>query len=302
MQYSGKQQILVHPDTRWSIGTFSVTAPQYAQLLIDTAEKEASPIGLCVDPDLVGHDALPGLASSVLSIAEQSPIPVEVVFHNLRSIDSVRLAVDLGFRTIVFDGSFQPFPVNLALTAQAAETAHRHSVSIEGKIGAFGDFGKDTSGRCFIYRLAERFVRDTDVDSLVISIPQSMGRRHNSEIEMLESIGKSISGGISLDEATGLFPQEIITAVAAGVTRFYFTLCANGPQAGSSDISAEHASLEKSVRQKLRLLGSAGLAVPAGTSSSGEERVDFQSISSDEPNIRPEPKPNVITSTYNRNV
>lgn len=301
MQYiGGKQQILLHPDTRWSIGTFSFTDLQSARHLIDAAEKEASPIGLCIDADLVGHDVLPGLASSVLSIAEQSPIPVEVVFSNLRSLDSVRLAVDLGFRTIVFDGSFQPFPVNLALTAQAAETAHCHSISIEGKIGAFGDFGKDPSGRCFIFRLAEKFVRDTDVDSLVISIPQRTGHRHNSEIEKLESIVKSISGGISLDEATGLFPQEIIGAVAAGVTRFYFTLCANGPQADNSDISAVHASLEKSVRQKLRLLGSAGLAVPAAKSSGGEETAE--SISSDEPNIRLKPKPNVITSTYNRSV
>ena len=214
----GERQILIYPDSKWSVGIFSCSDLDCVRAVLAAAEKESSPVGLCIDADLVAPKAIPSFASAVMSAAESAAVPVEVVFSHPRSLESVQVALDLGFPAILFDGSFLPFARNVGLTADAAAMAHRVGVTIEGKIGAFGDFGKDSSGRFLMDELAEKFVRDTAIDSLAVSMAMADDQTCCLDLERLASLRRRLTGGLSLDDATRLAPQDILAAVAADVT------------------------------------------------------------------------------------
>ncbi len=255
-----KQQILIYPDIKWCSGTFSFVEAECAGAIVRIAEKAASPVCLCVNADLVEPAQVRALGLAASKIAESSTVPVEVAISHLRRLDFVERALDQGFSTIICDGSFLPFARNIEFTAAAAGMAHGAGVAIEGEIGAFGDFGKDPSGQCMIGGLAEEFVRETGIDSLLISIPADDNQACPLDIENLHRVRNRIGCGLSLEEARGLSPKDILLAVSAGVTRLVFPVCLRNAAPGVYDPFRKHLGLEEAIRLRLLLVGSVGIA------------------------------------------
>lgn len=257
----GKQTVWIHPGSKWCVGAFSVTDPECAKVIVAVAEEENSPVALCINADLVGPWAIEALGSAARSMAERSMVPVAVTFSHARSLDMVKLALDLGFSSVMFDGSFLPFSRNVELTAQAVDLAGRAGFAIEGEIGGLADFGKDSLGQPIICVLAEEFVRETGIDSLAVSIPSEAGGRYSLDMEILESLRRRVPGGLTLHDASLLTSQEILAAVAAGVTKLSFAACLRKPTAdGLRPAWWSDPWLRETVRQRLRLLVSAGPA------------------------------------------
>ena len=241
---------LLNPGVR---GGFQRPGSESIRVVVGIAEEEDSPVALCVNADLVMPPAIQVLGRpAATSVAEHSSVPVAVILGHARSLDLVRLALDLGFSTVMFDGSFLPLASNLNLTARAVGLAARARVPLEGVIGAFSDFGKDSAGQCLICTLAADFVLQTGIDSLAVSLPLDAGRGFRLDMELLSKLRQSVPGGLSLHDASLLAPRDILGAMAAGISRLSFGAClrkaathGHGPR--SRSWSGE------TVRQTLRL-------------------------------------------------
>lgn len=252
-----------YPDNQWCIAAFSISDQECARVIVSVAEEEGSPVALCIDADHVEPSAVEVLSASAISMAERATVRVAVTFSHARSLDLVRRALDLGFSTVMFDGSFLPFPSNVALTARAADMAHRAGVSVEGEIGAFDDFGKDSSGQCLICSLAETFSRETGIDSLAVSIPLDAGSKYCLDMEVLDKLRRTVTGGLTLHDASLLAHQDILRAVSAGVTKLSFTVLFKRTfTIGVSQARPGNSRLGETVRQWLQLLNKARLAAP----------------------------------------
>ena len=136
---------------------------------VAAAEAERSPIILQAGPGCRAHTPLPILAVMMRHLADAASVPVVIHLDHGYTLEDCRAALDLGFTSVMVDGSKLPLQQNIDLTAAVAELAHRAGASCEGEIGFVGYAGGASSAGTDPDQAAE-FARDTAIDAMAISI------------------------------------------------------------------------------------------------------------------------------------
>ncbi|MFA6858905.1 MAG: class II fructose-bisphosphate aldolase, partial [Bacteroidales bacterium] len=104
----------------------------------------------------------------------------QIVLH-LDHGDSFELCkncVDMGFSSVMIDGSALPYDENVALTKKVVDYAHQFDVTVEGELGVLAGVEEEVSSEVSHYTKPEEvvdFTSKTGVDSLAISIGTSHG-------------------------------------------------------------------------------------------------------------------------------
>ena len=104
----------------------------------------------------------------------------EIVLHldHGDSFELCKSCVDLGFSSVMIDGSSLPYEENIALTKKVVEYAHQFDVTVEGELGVLAGVEDEVSSEVCHYTKPEEvidFTTRTGVDSLAISIGTSHG-------------------------------------------------------------------------------------------------------------------------------
>ncbi len=117
--------------------------------------------------------------------AEKASVPVAIHLDHGLDVETVKKAVDLGYTSVMIDASAQPYEVNVARTKEVCDYAHAHGVVVEAELGHVGSGDVITSENKEaladdhnIYtevEMAKKFVEETGVDSLAVSIGTSHG-------------------------------------------------------------------------------------------------------------------------------
>jgi fructose-bisphosphate aldolase class II len=141
-------------------------------------------------------------------------------------LDSIRKAVDLGFTSVMIDGSKYPFEENVRLTKAAADVAHPRGASVEGELGHVGGMDREATSRAENVltepdEVAE-FVRQTGVDALAVSIGTSHGVYQslpNLNIERLKELNEASPVPLVLHGGSGTPRDQIREAVRHGICK-----------------------------------------------------------------------------------
>lgn len=162
---------------RCAIGAFNIGNYETAKAVILAAEAEQQPVILQVYQRLMADPHIGALAAMMRYLAEQSSVPVAVHLDHGVSLEQVRKAIDVGFSSVMLDGSSLPFQPNLELTREAAEYAHRYGVTIEGEMGHVPINGADGAASVVLTAPEEaaRFAEATGVDALAVGIGTAHG-------------------------------------------------------------------------------------------------------------------------------
>ena len=94
------------------------------------------------------------------------------------SFELCKSCVDMGFSSVMIDGSALPYDENVALTKKVVEYAHQHDVTVEGELGVLAGVEDEVQAEESHYTKPEEvvdFTSKTGVDSLAISIGTSHG-------------------------------------------------------------------------------------------------------------------------------
>ena len=94
------------------------------------------------------------------------------------TFDLCKSCIELGFSSVMIDGSALPYDENVALTRKVVEYAHQFDVTVEGELGVLAGIEDDVQAETHTYTdpaQVEDFVKKTGVDSLAISIGTSHG-------------------------------------------------------------------------------------------------------------------------------
>lgn len=86
--------------------------------------------------------------------------------------------IEMGFSSVMIDGSSLPYEENIALTKRVVEYAHQYDVTVEGELGVLAGIEDDVQAEKHVYTQPDEvidFVKRTGVDSLAISIGTSHG-------------------------------------------------------------------------------------------------------------------------------
>ena len=104
----------------------------------------------------------------------------EIVLHldHGDSFELVKSCVDMGFSSVMIDGSSKPYEENIALTKQCVEYAHQYDVTVEAELGVLAGVEDEVSAEESHYTKPEEvidFSQRSGCDSLAISIGTSHG-------------------------------------------------------------------------------------------------------------------------------
>ncbi len=211
----------------YAVPAFDVVEDVMVRTILDTCERLRSPVVLMglIGPDLSGRgwDYVPGL---IQAVADRYDIPVVLHLDHATDLVSIERAVELGFTSVMLDGSALPFEENVAITRRAAELAHPSDVSLEGELGCVGGSDLEATRRIDSVLTepdqVEAFVKQTGVDALAVSIGTSHGvytSLPNLNIERLRELNAVSKVPLVLHGGSGTPEDQVRNAVRNGICK-----------------------------------------------------------------------------------
>ena len=168
----------------WAVPAFNFNNLEQLQAIITASSKLKSPVILQVSKgarNYANATLLRYLAEGAVAYAKELGCNhPEIVLH-LDHGDSFELCkncVDMGFSSVMIDGSSLPYDKNVELTRQVVEYAHKYDVTVEGELGVLAGVEDEVQSDVCHYTKPEEvidFTSKTGVDSLAISIGTSHG-------------------------------------------------------------------------------------------------------------------------------
>lgn len=168
----------------YAIPAFNFNNLEQLQAIITAASETKSPVILqaskgaraYANPILLRYMA-EGAVEYAKSLGCNHP---EIVLHldHGDSFELVKGCVDLGFSSVMIDGSSLPYEENIELTKKCVEYAHQFDVTVEAELGVLAGVEDEVSSEESHYTRPEEvidFSTRTGCDSLAISIGTSHG-------------------------------------------------------------------------------------------------------------------------------
>jgi len=211
---------------RYAVPGFDCVEDVMVRAVLETAEAHRAPVFImCLEPDIEGAGWY-YLSGLVKAVAEYHKIPVVLHLDHAERLDSIQKAVDLGFTSVMIDGSKLPFDENVRVTRAAVDIAHPRGVSVEGELGHVGGMDLDATS-CAENVLTEpdevtRFVEQTGVDSLAVSIGTAHGIYKSLptlNIARLKELDEASPVPLVLHGGSGVPPNQIQEAVLGGICK-----------------------------------------------------------------------------------
>ncbi len=210
----------------YAVPAFDCVEDIMMRAVLETAESLRAPVLImCLEPDLRGNGwyYMPGL---VRAVADRHDIPIALHLDHAAKLEEVERAVELGFTSVMIDGSKLPFEKNVELTKAAVEVAHRRGISVEGELGHVGgmDLDETASADSVLTEADEvaRFVDQTGVDALAVSIGTAHGVYRslpNLNIERLKELNAASPVPLVLHGGSGTPDGQIRDAVEHGICK-----------------------------------------------------------------------------------
>lgn len=171
-------------DGGYAIPAFNFNNMEQLQAIIMAAVETKSPVILQVSKgarNYANQTLLRYMAQGAVEYAKELGCAhPEIVLHldHGDSFELCKSCIDMGFSSVMIDGSALPYDENVALSRKVVDYAHQHDVTVEGELGVLAGVEDEVSAAESHYTKPEEvidFVTKTGVDSLAISIGTSHG-------------------------------------------------------------------------------------------------------------------------------
>ena len=168
----------------YAIPAFNFNNMEQMQAIVSACAETKSPVILQVSSGArkyANQTLLRYMAQGAVEYAKELGWTHPQICLHLDHGDSFELCkscVEMGFSSVMIDGSHLPYEENIALTRKVVEFAHQFDVSVEGELGVLAGIEDEVSAEHSTYTQPEEvidFVKRTGVDSLAISIGTSHG-------------------------------------------------------------------------------------------------------------------------------
>ena len=220
-------------DSGRGVGAFNVVQLEHAEAFVAAAERVGTGVVLQVSQNAVRyHGALAPVGAACLALARAAAAPVAVHLDHADDRDLVAEAVDLGFTSVMYDGSALSYDENVTSTAEVVRAAHAAGVVVEAELGEVG--GKDgvhAPGVRTDPGEAAAFVAATGVDALAVAVGSSHAmttRTAALDLDLIGRLHEAVEVPLVLHGSSGVPDEELVRAVRAGMTKINVSTHLNG--------------------------------------------------------------------------
>jgi len=217
MLVSSKEMIQKAHEGGYAIGAFNVSNLETLKAVIQAAEAKKSPVILATTETIIAYAGLPYIFALMKSAAEVASVPVAIHLDHGKSLETVKKCLDIGYTSVMIDGSHFDLEKNIALTGSATELAHAKNVPSEGEIG---ELLPDQSKLADPFE-AKEFVEKTKIDFLAPSIGSSHGVQANEklDLDLLARIKEQVKIPLVLHGASGVSDDDVRRAIKLGIAK-----------------------------------------------------------------------------------
>lgn len=240
-----KEILKIAEDKKIAIGSFNTPNMTSARAVISAAEELNQPVIIMHAQvhEEMGLCRMEEVAPMMLFFAKHAKVPVCVHLDHGTDLDYVKRGLELGFTSVMYDGSALSTEENTENTKTAVAQAKKYGASVEAEIGSMGaregGGGKDES----IYTdpdAAVTFVKETGIDALACAFGTAHGFYKEApklDFERLSKIDSLIDLPIVMHGGSGVSPTDYCEVIKRGVRKVnYYTYMA---KAGGEAVSGK---------------------------------------------------------------
>ena len=167
-----------------AVGSFNTPNLEALQAVIEAAEELDLPVIIqfaqCHEPWI----PLAMIGPIMVNAAKKSKVPVCVHLDHGETLEYLQQALDMGFTSIMYDGSTLSYEENLENTKRAVAMATKTGASVEAELGSMGrresgagdDSGENDDTKIYTDpHQAKVFVEETGIDALACSFGTTHG-------------------------------------------------------------------------------------------------------------------------------
>lgn len=203
---------------------FNVITLEYIEAIIFGAEETQLPLILQISENCIKFhgDFLP-IGSAAIAAAHKSSVPISVHLDHCEDFTIIQEALDIGFDSIMFDGSKLPFSENVSKSKKMANLCHQYGATLEVEIGEIG--GKDGNhaiGARTDPEVARKFVNEVEADLVAVAVGSSHAmntRDATLDFELISTISKMVNIPLVLHGSSGVSDSDLVKASEAGISK-----------------------------------------------------------------------------------
>ena len=202
---------------------FVVQGWEDAKAFVEAASETNSNIILQAGPAFRNNMHLEAIARMFETLAKETNVKVVAHLDHGNDFETCKRALDVGFTSVMFDGSRLPFQDNLNKTAKVCDIAKKYEASVEAELGFVG-YENIELNKFTCPEEVGIMTGQLPIDALAISIGNThLQSRHLAEIDykLLAEIRAVSSIPLVIHGGSGVSPDDRIKmAREFGVLKF----------------------------------------------------------------------------------
>ncbi len=222
----------------YAIGAFNTPNLECLLAVIHNAEEMNVPV-------IISHAQLheeiaplDDIGPIMVYAAKSAKVKVCVHLDHGEDLDYLERALEIGFTSVMYDGSLYSYEENVENTKKAVALAAKYKADVEAEIGVMGgreagaaDSGIKAEDMYTDPDVAQRFVKDTGIDALAASFGTAHGLYKAApklDFDRIEQICAKTGIPLVMHGGSGVSPEDYRIAISKGVRKInYYSYMSN---------------------------------------------------------------------------
>lgn len=271
----------------YAVGAFNTINLETTRAIVEAAKEMRSPVIIQVTEKTMEYAGGRGIFNLVKNDAEfyAKEIPIGIHLDHGKSFEIIQRAIEIGFTSVMYDGSRKEYPDNLAMTKKIVDFCHEKGVTVQAELGSVPYLGEGEIGEIDWDKYmtdpyqATSFVEETGADALAVAIGNAHGffkERSLPDYARLEMINKNVKVPMILHGASDWEGERVKEVIKRGIscfnvdtaTRLAFINTLIKAVREQNDMSYDvrkllgdaREAVKKEVKKKIKIFGSDGKA------------------------------------------
>ena len=213
----------------YAVGLFNALNTEMARGVIGAAEALRSPVIVGTAEILLPYSPLECVCDALKFMAQRTDVPVVLHYDHGLTFDKCMEALKLGFTSLMYDCSTDPYEENVRKLAELTRIAHAFGATVEAELGHVGDNDSDDptlEDPSAFYTdpvQAKEFVDKTHVDALAIAVGTAHGAYRFTpklDFDRIVAIRQAIpETPLVLHGGSGLSDDDFRRAIQCGIAK-----------------------------------------------------------------------------------
>lgn len=211
-------------ENKFAIPAFNVFDLEGVLAISKAASELKALVIIQTTPKAIDYAGLNQIFNIIKNEIHTTDIKAAVNLDHARDFGTIRECIDIGYNSVMIDGSALDFESNVAVTKKVVRYASERKVNVEAEVGVIGrevsEIGREQKNLTDP-KVAQKFVEQTGIDAVAVSV----GNRHGApkgeklNLNLLESICQLVEIPIVLHGSSGLSHLDIKKAIDLGVAK-----------------------------------------------------------------------------------